>query len=199
MAVTKGVSTISNGTVIRGRISGDGDLQVQGRVEGSIESRGEVTIASGALIKSDVVGARLVVAGAVSGNLDGSELIVLEQGARVVGNLSAPTIGIRPGALVRGHVETGEGGSTRGARPARPAAKAQPIARASAAKPPPPSGAQRYQGPGAKAPAPRASERGPAKAPPPKGPQPKGKAAPPPPVLPALAKRTRKAAKRRAR
>src|SRR6185369_1948958 len=100
-------STIGRGTFVRGSVHGDGDLEILGRVEGSVTVSGELTIGDGALIKSDVSGRRVVVFGAVAGNVSATEAIVLEPGARVVGDLGAPQIGIRPGALVRGNVSTG--------------------------------------------------------------------------------------------
>src|SRR5688572_21202262 len=100
-------STIGRGTTIRGSIRGDGDLDLHGYVEGSVNVQGELLIGETALVKSDVFGRRIIVRGAVAGNVSATELIVLEPGARVVGDIGAPQIGIRPGALVRGNVATG--------------------------------------------------------------------------------------------
>jgi cytoskeletal protein CcmA (bactofilin family) len=100
-------STIGRGTVVRGTVHGEGDLEILGRVEGSVSVSGELSIGETALIKSDVSGWRVIVRGAVAGNVSATESILLEAGARVVGDLGAPQIGIRPGALVRGLVSTG--------------------------------------------------------------------------------------------
>jgi cytoskeletal protein CcmA (bactofilin family) len=100
-------STIGAGTVVRGSVHGDGDLEVLGRVEGSVSVDGDLTIGETALIKSDVRGRRVTVRGAVAGNVSATEALVLDAGARVVGDLAAPQIGIRPGALLRGMVSTG--------------------------------------------------------------------------------------------
>lgn len=99
-------STIGPGTTIRGSIRGEGDLDIHGRIEGSVAVSGELLIAETALIRSDVSGRRVVVRGAILGNISADEAIVLEPGARVVGDLEAPKIGIRPGGLVRGNVST---------------------------------------------------------------------------------------------
>jgi cytoskeletal protein CcmA (bactofilin family) len=137
-------TTIGRGTVVRGSVRGDGDLEILGRVEGSVAVSGELSIGEGALVRSDVSGRRVTVRGAVAGNVSAVEAILLEAGARVVGDLGAPQIGIRPGALVRGLVSTRgplshEAGATatraRAATPAaRPATPARP-APAPAAKP----------------------------------------------------------------
>jgi len=100
------LSKIGRGTKIVGNIRGDGHVDIEGRIEGSLDIDGEVTLAESARVKSAVRGTRVVVRGAVAGDISASEAIVLEEGARVVGDLSAPSIGIRPGGLLRGHVST---------------------------------------------------------------------------------------------
>jgi cytoskeletal protein CcmA (bactofilin family) len=99
-------STIGAGAVVRGSVSGDGDLYIHGRVEGTVAVSGELLIAETALIRSDISARRVVIHGAVLGNVSADEAIVLEPGARVVGDLGAPQIGIRPGGFVRGNVST---------------------------------------------------------------------------------------------
>ncbi|MCQ6458717.1 bactofilin family protein, partial [Vibrio parahaemolyticus] len=56
---------------------------------------------------------RIVVRGAVKGDLVAEEAVILESGARVVGDLRAPRISIAQGGLVRGHVQTGAAGAAR--------------------------------------------------------------------------------------
>jgi len=144
-------TTIGRGTTIRGSIRGDGDLDLHGFVEGTITIRGELLIGETALVKSDVSGRRVIVRGAVAGNVSAEELIVLEPGARVVGDIGAPQIGIRPGALVRGNVATGA------PLPARaPVAAAQPAqaTRGGRAAPAPAAAARPAPAPARPAPAP---------------------------------------------
>jgi len=139
MAATR----IGRGTVIRGAVRGDGDVEIEGRVEGVVSVDGDVTVSSSGRVKAqeDLTGARVSVAGAVAGSIRGTSAIVLEDGARVVGDLHAPSIGIRPGGLLRGHVTTGESAPPRAvARPRvadRPAPSRETTVRASAKAAPP--------------------------------------------------------------
>ena len=50
-----GASTIGQGTLVRGSVRGEGDLEILGRVEGSVAVGGELSIGEGALVKSDVI------------------------------------------------------------------------------------------------------------------------------------------------
>jgi len=127
-------STIGASTVIRGNVRGEGDLEILGRVEGSVDVDGHLVIADGALVKSDVRAKSVVVRGAIAGNVNADDSLVLEAGARVIGDLGAPRVGIRPGALFRGYVDTASGK----AAPARSSARAEPKRAPQRAAPPPP-------------------------------------------------------------
>jgi len=135
-------TVIGRASFIRGRVSGDGDLEIAGRVEGDIAVGGEVVIDTSGLIAANISASRIVVRGAVKGDLVAGEALVIEAGARVVGDLRAPRIAIAPGGLVRGHVQTGTAGAARpraAAAPARavvPEVKARPVV-----APPPPRAA----------------------------------------------------------
>ena len=110
-------SIIGKATRVRGRVTGDADLEVQGWVDGEIAVGGDVTVDTSGMVGAGIHGRRLVVRGAVKGDLVGDESILLEEGARVVGDVRAPRVAIAAGAGVRGYVETGEGnGAPRAAR-----------------------------------------------------------------------------------
>jgi cytoskeletal protein CcmA (bactofilin family) len=121
------VSIIGKTTRIRGRVTGAVDLEVHGLVDGEIAVEGDVTIDAQGMVGAGVRGRRLVVRGAVKGDLLGDEAIVLEDGARVVGDVKAPRVAIATGALVRGFVETGDAGAA-APRGARTHAAARPVA-----------------------------------------------------------------------
>lgn len=102
--MTVSEAIIAQGTSVRGNLGGDGDLVIEGQVHGSIEIRGQVQLQETSIIESDVVAERILVRGAVKGDLHASDSIVLEAPCRVVGNLQAPRISIAQGALYRGRI-----------------------------------------------------------------------------------------------
>jgi cytoskeletal protein CcmA (bactofilin family) len=182
-------SVIGRTTRVRGRVTGAVDLHVEGFVDGEIAVSGDVTVDAHGLVGASVQGRRLVVRGAVKGDLLGEEAVVLEDGARVVGDVRAPRVAIASGALVRGYVETGEGNGA----PAR-ASRAQSAAKAPAARvaPPPPKSAPKaahavhLAGGGGGS----ANNSGPGRA---------AARRPPPPVVPALKKAKGQIAKKKER
>ncbi len=177
-------SVLGESLSITGRITGEGDLEIRGRVDGEVDVRGDLVVAETAIVRAVLTGVRVTIRGALLGDVLATEAIVLDPSARVVGNLKAPRIAIALGAQVRGELDMGE--VVPGERPAaaRPAARpvATPAARAAArpatvpvARPAPPSRA--------------------AVAPPPSAPP--GLRTPPEPVVPAI-KKGAKATKKRA-
>jgi cytoskeletal protein CcmA (bactofilin family) len=121
------VTVIGRAARLRGRVFGDGDLAVEGFVSGEITVSGNVTVDAAGMVGATIRGRRLVVRGAVQGDLIGAEAVLLEDGARVLGDVRAPRVAIAEGALMRGHVQTGkeDGTATPMAR-VRPASKAEP-------------------------------------------------------------------------
>ncbi|MFI5302059.1 MAG: polymer-forming cytoskeletal protein, partial [Polyangiales bacterium] len=100
-------SILSESTSVRGRVSGEGDLEVRGRVEGELEVTGTLTIAEGAIVRAGLRASTIVIRGAVRGDVTASDVIVLEESARLLGNLSAGRVAIAAGAQFRGSIEMG--------------------------------------------------------------------------------------------
>ena len=117
-------SVLSEATSIRGKVHGEGDLEVRGRIEGDVDVTGELVVADGAMLRANVRGGRVVIRGAVVGDVSATDAIVLEETARVVGNLTAERIAIALGAQIRGELAMDVGMGDETAR--RPAAAARP-------------------------------------------------------------------------
>jgi cytoskeletal protein CcmA (bactofilin family) len=108
----EGKSEIGSSIVIKGQVSAQEDLQISGRVEGSISVAGHVlTVNAGAHLAADVDARTIDVQGSVSGVLCATELISLGSSAKVTGEVSAPSLRMVEGAVLQGKCET-----TRGAR-----------------------------------------------------------------------------------
>jgi|HubBroStandDraft_4_1064222.scaffolds.fasta_scaffold1440266_1 cytoskeletal protein CcmA (bactofilin family) len=97
---------IGSGARVRGRIHGDGDLVVEGHVEGDLAIRGELTVAEGANVSSETIEAHsVVVAGGLEGDVAASGTVRLVAGARVRGNLKGSSVSIDEGARFSGRLD----------------------------------------------------------------------------------------------
>jgi cytoskeletal protein CcmA (bactofilin family) len=101
-----GPATIGPSITIKGEVSGDEDLVIQGRVEGSVTlKKNHITVGVDGRLKADVFGKSVVVEGEVEGDLRGADHVVLRRSARVQGNISAPRVTLEDGASFRGGID----------------------------------------------------------------------------------------------
>lgn len=99
-------ASIGRGTKIRGRVSGDGDLTVEGQVEGDVRVRGDVTVAEGAAILGDVLEGHTVrLDGHVEATVIASGPVHLGASCKVRGDLKATGIAIDDGADFAGRID----------------------------------------------------------------------------------------------
>ena len=91
---------------IRGDVTGDEDLVIQGRVEGKVDlAQHNVTVGVNGRIKANVLGRTVTVEGEVEGDLHAEEQIVIRKSAKVRGNVAAPRVTIEDGATFQGSID----------------------------------------------------------------------------------------------
>jgi cytoskeletal protein CcmA (bactofilin family) len=98
---------IGSSLVVKGDITAQEDIVVSGRVEGSVAAAGHaVTVNAGAELIADIQARAIVVAGQVLGTLRADERIELGPTANVEGEVAAPRLQIKEGAVFGGKAET---------------------------------------------------------------------------------------------
>jgi cytoskeletal protein CcmA (bactofilin family) len=113
-------ATIGRSITIKGEVTGDEDLVIQGRVEGSVDlKQNSVTIGPEGEVKADISGRVVTVEGSVEGNLRADEQVVLRSSARVQGDISSPRVTLEDGAYFRGGVDMTESSGRRTGEPGR--------------------------------------------------------------------------------
>ena len=102
----KSLATLGPGLTIKGQISGDEDLQVEGKIEGPISLKGQrLTIGSTGEIVSDVHAREVIVYGKVRGNLFAEDRVEVKKDGSVVGNITGGRVLIEDGAYLKGQIE----------------------------------------------------------------------------------------------
>jgi cytoskeletal protein CcmA (bactofilin family) len=103
--------------MIKGRVSGNGDIIILGRLEGEFDLRGQVKIAQSAKINGEVKADVISVNGSVQGSLAAKERIHLDQTARIEGQIITPRLSITEGASFDGEIKMRD----RSSKPSKPA------------------------------------------------------------------------------
>lgn len=105
MASAGDVGVIGRGITIRGSLSGQEPLVVEGRIEGNISLRSHLTVEQTGVVVADVEADNLTVQGEVHGNVQAGEAVSVSSSAKVVGNIRAPRVIIEDGARFKGGIE----------------------------------------------------------------------------------------------
>jgi cytoskeletal protein CcmA (bactofilin family) len=140
--VTSGNTVIGPSILINGKLTGDEDLTVRGRVEGELSLTKTLIVEPSGVVKANVTVKNAVVSGVVVGNIQATESVELTQEGRMVGDIRAPRVIIIDGASFRGRVDMGELPPGR-SLPERttPRAQLRPTVRSLPAPPPRPAAA----------------------------------------------------------
>lgn len=102
-----GATLISAGTTLKGDISSNSDLRIDGTVIGNIKSSAKIIIGSTGVVEGDISGNQADIVGKVSGNLHSKELLQLRGQCVVTGNLYAGKLQIEPSATFNGQCHMG--------------------------------------------------------------------------------------------
>jgi cytoskeletal protein CcmA (bactofilin family) len=93
-------SIISPDLKIKGDLVCNGDIQIDGSVEGDVVSR-TITVGEGADIRGAISAESVRVCGAVNGQVKGNT-VTLAKTAKVIGDIMHQTLSIEPGAFFEG-------------------------------------------------------------------------------------------------
>jgi cytoskeletal protein CcmA (bactofilin family) len=99
-----GETVVGPAIAIRGRIEGEEDLRVEGRVEGSISLTETLYVEPGGVVLAQIEARDVVISGIVIGDITASNSVTLNKAAKLVGNIASPRIIIADGASFRGDV-----------------------------------------------------------------------------------------------
>jgi cytoskeletal protein CcmA (bactofilin family) len=95
---------------IKGEISGNEDLKVDGKIEGPISlPEHRFTVGAGAQVNGKIIAREIVVYGEVEGNLRGRDRVEIKKDGSVVGELTTARIMIEDGAYVKAAIEIERG------------------------------------------------------------------------------------------
>ena len=90
--------------MIKGKVSGNGNVIILGGLDGEFNLRGRVKIAQPAKIKGEVKADVISVNGNVKGKLSALQRLHLDQTARIEGQITTPKLSIAEGASFNGEI-----------------------------------------------------------------------------------------------
>jgi len=101
-------SYLGPGLHVKGDISGNEDLKLDGKVEGSVSVGGfRLTVGPNAHLAADLVAREAIISGEVVGDVRAADRIEISKSASITGNITTGRIVVEEGAYFNGDVEVG--------------------------------------------------------------------------------------------
>ena len=107
------MANIGKSISIKGDLTGNEDLVIEGTVEGKVDlPNNELTIGSEGKVRADVHAKSVIVVGTVSGNVSAVERVEIQATGLVEGDVRGPRLVIQEGARLNGSVDMGDSPAT---------------------------------------------------------------------------------------
>ncbi len=124
-------SLISNNLTVTGNMKTEGEIQIDGTIEGDVHC-GALTVGEKASITGEIVADRIIVHGTVSGRIRARQ-VQLATTAHVIGDVYHDTLAIEAGAFLEGHCKRNDSSGGAKAEPKLSTPAAKPAGNAEAA------------------------------------------------------------------
>src|ERR1700739_802384 len=102
---------------IKGSVTGEEDLQIDGKVEGPVKIRGRLTVGCSGQLSAGVTARELAVYGKFSGNVDARDRVEIKRDGALIGDIQTARITIEDGAIFKGRIEIGRSVLNQAAKP----------------------------------------------------------------------------------
>ena len=107
-AISAECTTVIGGdATIKGEVSVEKGLRVDGRVEGSVNTPGKILVGKSGELKAEVQAGLVSIEGTVKGNVTASESVKIEASGRIFGDLTAPKLNMAEGCTFVGKLNVG--------------------------------------------------------------------------------------------
>jgi cytoskeletal protein CcmA (bactofilin family) len=102
-----GATLVSAGTTLKGDISSNSDLRIDGTIIGNVTSSAKIVVGANGSVEGNITGNQADIVGRVTGNIKTKDLLQLRGDCVVNGNLYAGKLQVEPTAIFNGQCHMG--------------------------------------------------------------------------------------------
>lgn len=102
-AQNSALNMVGLGTVIKGDMSSDGDLRIDGKIEGNVTTKSKIAMGAAALIMGNVSARSADISGRIDGDLMINETLFLRSSAKINGQVHTSKLVVESGAEFNGN------------------------------------------------------------------------------------------------
>lgn len=99
---TPSVNIIGAGTVIEGDIKSEGDVRIDGILNGSLNVKGKLVLGTTGMVEGEISCQNGDISGTISGKIKVTELLSLKATSKIKGDITCNKLSIEPGANFSG-------------------------------------------------------------------------------------------------
>lgn len=103
------INIISEGTKIKGDVIANGDIRIDGELNGNISVKGRLVVGPEGKINGEIVCNNIEVSGFVKGKVKASELLNMKSTSQIEGEIIAGKLSVEPGSIFSGTCKMGGG------------------------------------------------------------------------------------------
>lgn len=96
------INLVGTGTTIKGEITSNGDIRIDGTLIGQVRSKGKVIVGSTGLVEGDIFCQNADISGNIKAKVEVTELLTLKASSRLQGEIITNKLAIEPGASFTG-------------------------------------------------------------------------------------------------
>lgn len=96
---------LGRGLRVRGKVRGDGDLRIEGEVEGDVIVAGALALGDGAKVQGSLEGEQIAVAGRVEGEVRARGPVRIDATGAVFGDIHAGEVSLEEGGQLHGRID----------------------------------------------------------------------------------------------
>lgn len=105
--VKEAETIIGKSVKVKGNFHGDGNIIIEGEVDGSVKTNNYLLVGPGASIKASIKAKDAKIAGKIIGDINIQGYLELESTAKIKGNIFTGQLSIERGAVLNGNVNMG--------------------------------------------------------------------------------------------
>lgn len=109
---SQSINIISEGTKIKGDIISNGDIRIDGELNGNISVKGKLVVGPSGKINGEIECSNIEISGYIKGKVSAAELLNMKALSQIEGDIIAGKLSVEPGSVFSGTCSMGGGKPT---------------------------------------------------------------------------------------
>jgi cytoskeletal protein CcmA (bactofilin family) len=106
-AADDNITLLAKGVVLKGEIHVEGTVRIDGRLDGDIQTKGQVIIGEDGLVQGTITAGTVISSGRIKARVMADERVQLMRTATLIGEVLTPVLIIEEGAKLQGAMDMG--------------------------------------------------------------------------------------------